>query len=125
MQAAAAGRRHRHVAGPVQQAGVGDAAVRVDAALRLASVAGSFSAVQFNSLVLRSTRISSPSSMNAIGPPSAASGPTWPMTSPTDPPEKRASVIRATTMPRSRHSVVMREVGSSISGMPGAPLGPS
>jgi hypothetical protein len=47
------------------------------------------------------------------------------MTRPTDPPENRASVISATTIPRSRHSVVMREVGSSISGMPGAPLGPS
>ena len=69
--------------------------------------------------------ISSPSSMKAIGPPSAASGPTWPMTRPTEPPEKRASVISATTMPRSRQSAVMREVGSSISGMPGAPLGPS
>jgi len=39
------------------------------------------------------------------------------MTKPTEPPEKRASVISATTMPRSRHSAVMREVGSSISGI--------
>ena len=95
------------------------------AALRLARIAGSDSAVQFSSSLLRSATISSPSSISAIGPPSAASGPTWPITSPTDPPEKRASVISATTMPRSRQSVVMRDVGSSISGMPGAPLGPS
>ena len=47
------------------------------------------------------------------------------MTSPTDPPEKRASVISAMVMPRRRHSAVMRDVGSSSSGMPGAPRGPS
>ena len=34
----------------------------------------------------------------AMGPPSAASGPTWPITRPTEPPEKRASVISATVI---------------------------
>ena len=47
------------------------------------------------------------------------------MTSPTEPPEKRASVIKPIVMPFWRQSVVIRDVGSSISGMPGAPRGPS
>ena len=47
------------------------------------------------------------------------------MTSPTDPPENRASVISAIVILRWRHSAVIREVGSSSSGMPGAPRGPS
>jgi hypothetical protein len=37
---------------------------------------------------LMSTTIASPSSISAIGPPRNASGATWPITSPTDPPEK-------------------------------------
>ena len=67
----------------------------------------------------------SPSWMSAIGPPIAASGDRWPITSPTDPPEKRASVISAMVMSRWRQSAVMRDVGSGISGIPGAPRGPS
>ncbi len=67
----------------------------------------------------------SPSSTNAIGPPRSASGATWPITRPTDPPEKRASVMSAMVMCRCRHRAVIREVGSSSSGMPGAPRGPS
>ncbi len=39
--------------------------------------------------------IGSPSSTSAIGPPTAASGATWPTTSPYVPPEKRPSVISA------------------------------
>ena len=67
----------------------------------------------------------SPSSIKAIGPPEAASGPTCPITSPTDPPEKRPSVISAITIPLSRHKVVILDVESSISGIPGPPTGPS
>ena len=59
------------------------------------------------------------------GPAGKPSGPTWPMTSPTDPPENRASVIRAIVMFCWRHKVVIFDVGSSISGIPGAPRGPS
>ena len=41
------------------------------------------------------------------------------------PPENRPSVIKPTIMFLSRQSVVILEVESSISGIPGAPLGPS
>ena len=63
----------------------------------------------------------SPSSTRAMGPPSMASGATWPMTRPTDPPENRASVMRAIVMSRWRHKLVIFDVGSSISGIPGRP----
>ena len=69
------------------------------AALRSARIAGSFNCVQLSSFLFRSAVISSPSSMNAIGPPTAASGPTCPITSPTEPPEKRASVSTGTCLP--------------------------
>ncbi len=43
----------------------------------------------------------SPSFRRPIGPPTAASGPTWPMQRPRVPPEKRPSVMSATfSMPR-------------------------
>src|SRR5690625_2874565 len=61
----------------------------------------------------------SPSSTKAIGPPSAASGVTWPTTKPWLPPEKRPSVIRATELPRP--FPIMAEVGLSISRIPGPP----
>src|SRR5580765_2252382 len=41
----------------------------------------------------------SPSRSSAIGPPSAASGPTWPMQKPRVAPEKRPSVMSATLPP--------------------------
>ena len=47
------------------------------------------------SLFSISNRIKSPSSINAIGPPSAASGETCPIAGPLLAPEKRPSVIRA------------------------------
>ena len=81
--------------------------------------AGSASCGQSMRSILTSTTMVSPSATRAIGPPSSASGATWPITSPTDPPENRASVMRAMVMWRWRHSAVIREVGSSSSGMPG------
>jgi len=43
--------------------------------------------------------ITSPLRNKAIGPPTAASGPTWPTQKPLVAPEKRPSVIRATYSP--------------------------
>ena len=60
-----------------------------------------------------------------VGPPRNASGATWPITKPIDPPEKRASVISRYVRFRWRQSAVIRDVGSSSSGIPGAPRGPS
>ena len=94
-------------------------------ASRRASVAGSFSAVQFSSFVFKSTTISSPASMNAIGPPSAASGPTVPR-SPA-PPNRPRSARRSSTPRRYRardSSAVMRESGPAFRACPAAPLGP-
>ena len=51
------------------------------------------------------------------------SGVTCPTMKPCDPPEKRPSVIKATSLPSP--APMMAEVGVSISGMPGPPLGPS
>ena len=89
------------------------------------NVSAFFSSVQLISLISRSIIISSPFSINAISPPKAASGPTCPITKPTEPPENLPSVISPTTILFSRQRVVIRDVESSISGMPGAPLGPS
>ena len=47
-----------------------------------------------------SRRIRSPSRRNAIGPPSTASGATWPTHRPVVPPENRPSVISSTSLPR-------------------------
>ena len=58
----------------------------------------------------------------AMGPPSMASGLTWPMQRPAVPPLKRPSVMRATCLPRP--CPLIMEVGESISGMPGTALGP-
>ena len=58
-----------------------------------------------------------------MGPPSCASGATWPMQKPWEPPEKRPSVMSAQSWPRP--APMMALVGVSISGMPGPPLGPS
>ena len=68
-------------------------------------------------------RIRSPFRIRAMGPLSMASGLTWPMQSPAVPPLKRPSVMRATDLPRPWPLIM--EVGESISGMPGPPLGPS
>lgn len=70
-----------------------------------------------------SITIRSPSATSAMGPPAAASGATWPTTKPWLPPEKRPSVISATSWPRPRP--MMAEVGLSISRIPGPPRGPS
>ena len=69
--------------------------------------------------------ISSSFSNKPIGPPIAASGPTCPMTKPTEPPEKRPSVIKPTIIFFSLHRAVILEVESNISGIPGPPTGPS
>ena len=45
-----------------------------------------------------------------------------PTTKPCEPPEKRPSVIKATLSPKP--APIMAEVGFSISGIPGPPLGP-
>jgi hypothetical protein len=58
----------------------------------------------------KSTMIVSPFSMSAIGPPRHASGATWPITRPTDPPEKRASVMSAIVIVFRRQSAVIPEV---------------
>lgn len=58
-----------------------------------------------------------------MGPPTKASGAMWPIMRPRVPPEKRPSVRRATSGPRP--SPTMALVTESISGIPGAPLGPT
>ena len=67
--------------------------------------------------------MASPFFISAIGPPSCASGTTWPMMKPWEPPENLPSVISATSLPKP--APMIAEVGVSISGMPGPPLGPS
>ncbi len=57
-----------------------------------------------------------------IGPPTAASGPTWPTQKPRVPPEKRPSVISATFSPTP--CPYSAAVVDSISRMPGPPLRP-
>ena len=58
-----------------------------------------------------------------MGPPSAASGETWPTQAPRVAPEKRPSVTRPTLSPSPMP--MMSEVGVSISCIPGPPFGPS
>ena len=67
--------------------------------------------------------IISPSSTNAIGPPTAASGETCPIDAPLEAPEKRPSVINATDEPNPIPA--MADVGFNISLIPGPPFGPS
>ncbi len=67
--------------------------------------------------------IGSPSRTSAMAPPDAASGEMWPMDRPEVPPENRPSVISAQALPRPRP--FRKDVGYSISCMPGPPLGPS
>ena len=52
----------------------------------------------------------SPSSTRAMGPPSAASGETWPMEGPVEAPEKRPSVMRAMERPSSGSEEMASEV---------------
>ena len=59
----------------------------------------------------------------ASGPPCAASGQRWPIMMPWLAPEKRPSVTSATLSPSPRPTSA--PPGDSISGQPGAPLGPS
>ena len=70
---------------------------RTQAARRAASAVSSISMSTRRSLA--SMQMRSPSSINAIGPPTAASGVTCPTTKPWLPPENRPSVIRATSEP--------------------------
>ena len=56
-------------------------------------------------------------------PPLAPSGETWPMAAPRVAPEKRPSVMSATSL--SSPMPQMALVGLSISRMPGPPFGPS
>src|SRR6266508_1371949 len=65
----------------------------------------------------------SPSRRSAIGPPTSASGETWPTENPFVAPENRPSVISATSLPRPAPATAA--VTASISGMPGDPFGPS
>ena len=65
----------------------------------------------------------SPSWRAAMGPPTAASGATWPIMSPLVAPEKRPSVSRATDPPSPWPTSAA--VTPSISRMPGPPFGPS
>ena len=58
-----------------------------------------------------------------MGPPTAASGETWPMDAPLEAPENLPSVISATEDPSPIPAIA--DVGFSISLMPGPPLGPS
>ncbi len=65
----------------------------------------------------------SPSRTSAIGPPSRASGATWPTQKPWVPPLKRPSVISAQSAPRPTPFIA--PVTASISRMPGPERGPS
>src|ERR1044071_886954 len=95
---------------------------RGDQSRRRASISSALSATEISrfgaSIVTRS-----PSRSAAIGPPTAASGATWPTTKPCEAPEKRPSVISATLPPRPRPMIA--PVTASISRMPGPPFGPS
>ena len=64
----------------------------------------SSSALTSNSMLcfFTSIEIKSPSSTRAIGPPSWASGVTCPIRKPWEPPEKRPSVMSATSAPEAR-----------------------
>ena len=74
--------------------------------------------------VATSRRIRSPSRDEArSGPPSTASGATWPTHRPVVPPENRPSVSSRTSLPRP--APLIAPVIASISRMPGPPLGPS
>ena len=65
----------------------------------------------------------SPSLTNAMGPPSTASGETWPTHKPVEPPEKRPSVSSNVDLPRP--APLIAPVIISISRIPGPPFGPS
>jgi hypothetical protein len=70
------------------------------AARRLASSASSMA--KWMRRLGMSISMVSPSLINAMAPPHAASGETWPMDRPAVPPEKRPSVSRAQTLPSPR-----------------------
>ena len=91
------------------------------AAFRAARVSSGTSSSSVSSGIL--ILMVSPSYTNAIGPPTAASGETWPMDAPRLAPEKRPSVISATVEPKPIPAIA--EVGFNISLMPGPPFGPS
>ncbi len=68
-------------------------------------------------LLTASMLIISPFSTSAIGPPTNASGVTWPIMIPWDAPLKRLSVIKGPVFPRP--APTSAEPGLNISGMPG------
>ena len=65
----------------------------------------------------------SPSRIAAIGPPTQASGATWPTISPREAPEKRPSVRRATVSPTGPNDGARHT--EHFARMPGPPSGPS
>src|SRR3954454_20355564 len=87
------------------------------------AVSSSSSTERSSRLLATSRVIRSPSRTNAIGPPSTASGATWPTQSPVVPPENRPSVNSSTSLPRP--APLIAPVIASISRIPGPPLGPS
>ena len=68
-------------------------------------------------------RTRSPSLINAIGPPSTASGATCPTHKPVDPPENRPSVNNKVDLPKP--APLIAPVIINISRIPGPPFGPS
>ncbi len=88
----------------------------------LATPMPSVSAAKDYCLVIVSLSLCMPLTI-AIGPPSWASGATWPMTKPCDAPENLPSVIKAHWPPSP--APMRAPVGVNISGMPGPPFGPS
>ena len=72
---------------------------------------------------MASISITSPFFKSAIGPPTDASGPTWPIQKPLVAPENLQSVIRATFS--HFHCPYIAAVVDNISRIPGPPRGPS
>ena len=68
--------------------------------VRAAPASSSSSTSRSSVAAATSRRMRSPSRTNAIGPPSTASGATWPTHSPVVPPENRPSVSSSTSLPR-------------------------
>ena len=115
-------RRRPHHAGVLRQHARCTRAVgAVHAAFRRASSASSRST--HTRRPSASIVTASPSRSSAIGPPTHASGATWPTTSPCVPPENRPSVISPTLSPSPWPTSAA--VTASISRMPGPPTGPS
>ena len=91
-------RRGRHERRVLRQHAASGSAARAATSGRGRSARTASSTSRLSSWASASTTIESPSSTSAIGPPSAASGATWPIISPWVPPEKRPSVSSATRL---------------------------